>query len=161
MAEVIGIFLAPTHASPTVEHQEVRAVAGHGLKGDRHFNEQGTHASDNPKPYRELTLIEMEMIEKFNDEHDTNLSPGEIRRNFITRGISLNDLVDKEFTIGEVRARGMKLCEPCRHLASLTTPWVLEGLLHQGGLYAQILSGGTIKVGDAIKEVAALTAQEN
>jgi MOSC domain-containing protein YiiM len=80
------------------------------------------------------------------------LDPSETRRNILTRGVRLNDLVGREFSVGEVRLRGIRLCEPCSHLAGLTGRNVIPAFTHRGGLRAQILSGGTIRVGDGISE---------
>jgi len=80
------------------------------------------------------------------------LQPGDARRNIVTRGVPLNHLVGKEFTLGGVTLRGVRLCEPCTHLEGLTEKGVLTGLIHRGGLRAQIIKDGTIRVGDAIQE---------
>ncbi|HEY6184582.1 MAG TPA: MOSC domain-containing protein [Terriglobales bacterium] len=84
-------------------------------------------------------------------EHGIEIAPGDTRRNIVTRGMSLNDLVGQEFHIGEVRIRGLRLCEPCDHLAKLVGERkVLYGLVHKGGLRAEILTEGILHVGDAI-----------
>jgi len=140
--EAIGI--SGEHSAPVTTVREVRAVAGRGLEGDRNF--------DRGEPGREVTLIEAEAIDDLARAHGVELSYVDARRNIVTRGVSLNDLVDKEFTVGEVRIKGVKLSEPCQHLAGLTDQKVLRGLVHRGGLSAQILSDGTIRVGDTISE---------
>lgn len=129
---------------------EVRAISGKGLEGDRYFNQTGTFSR--PQPDRELTLIEIEAIEALKVELGVELDPGSIRRNIVTSGIPLNHLVGREFQIGEVKARGIKLCEPCSHLARLTHSAVLPGLVHRGGLRAQILTDGTIRVGETVTQ---------
>ena len=101
-------------------------------------------------PDREITLIEAEAIEAVPREYGVELSPAEARRNIVTRGVALNHLVGREFRVGNVVLRGIRLCEPCEHLERLTRPGVLEALVHRGGLRAQIVSGGTIQVGDSI-----------
>ena len=75
------------------------------------------------------------------------------RRNVVTLGVRLNDLVGQEFCVGAVRIRGLRLCEPCSYLAKRSVPEVLKGLVHKGGLRAQILSEGVIGVGDRIEAV--------
>jgi MOSC domain-containing protein YiiM len=97
-------------------------------------------------------LIEAEAIEAFGHEFQIDFDLGASRRNIVTRGVPLNHLVGKEFWIGEVKARGIKLCEPCSHLQRLSHPKVLPGLVHRGGLRAQILTEGTIRVGQTVKE---------
>ena len=131
---------------------EARAVPGLGLEGDRYFAHQGTFSK--PEPDRELTLIEVEAVEAMKTELDVDYGLGDSRRNIVTRGVPLNHLVGREFWIGEVRARGLKLCEPCGHLARLSHEKVLPGLVHRGGLRAQILTEGMIRVGQAVKETA-------
>ena len=79
------------------------------------------------------------------------LGPADTRRNIATAGVPLNHLVDQEFWVGAVRMRGMRLCEPCKHLDDLTQPGVMGGLVHRGGLRAQILTEGVIRSGDIIR----------
>ena len=133
---------------------EARAIPGRGLEGDRYFNAAGTF-SHGHEPDSELTLIESEAIEALAREHSLVLEPADPRRNLVTRDVALNNLVGREFMIGEVRVLGHGLCEPCRHLQRLTGhSAILEGLLHRGGLRAQILAEGTLRVGDAIRPVS-------
>ena len=125
--------------------------AGKGIVGDRYHEEGGTFSKKlHGLPDKELTLIESEFIDAFNGEFDKSFGYGDFRRNVITRGIRLNDLVGKEFNIGKLRLRGIRLCEPCSHLASLLVPEVVPGLLHKAGLRAQVLEGGTLSVGDEL-----------
>ena len=150
MAGVVEqIAITPrAHALPApVERIEV--VAGQGPRGDRKFA---------PKPMqrkgKDLTLIEAEALEGLRSETGISLSHEESRRNVLTRGIRLNDLVGRRFRVGEVECEGVVLNEPCSHLESLTYPGVQDGLENRGGLRANVLSGGTIAVGDAVVELA-------
>ena len=129
---------------------EVRAVAGKGLEGDRYFSQTGTY-SNQPGSGRDVTLIEIEAIEALKRDYGIELNPGESRRNIVTRGVPLNHLVGREFKIGEVTLRGTRLCEPCSHLQKLTQQGVMRGLVHRGGLRAEIVTSGMLQVGDAIK----------
>jgi MOSC domain-containing protein YiiM len=98
-----------------------------------------------------VTLIEIEAIEALERDYGVKLSPGDARRNIVTRGVALNHLVGKEFRVGEAVLRGIRLCEPCQHLVRLTgQEKVLPGLVHRGGLRAQVVKGGVIRVGDAV-----------
>jgi MOSC domain-containing protein YiiM len=97
-------------------------------------------------------LIEAEAIEALRQEFKIEFGLGESRRNVVTRGVPLNHLVDREFWIGEVRVRGLRLCEPCSHLQKLSNEKVLPGLVHRGGLRAQILTEGMIRIGESVKE---------
>ena len=117
----------------------VRAVAGQGLEGDRHFRPAGA------RPGGALTLIEAEALE------DVGLTGPESRRQVVVRGVRLNDLVGKRFAVGAVECVGVELCEPCLHLQSLTRPGIIDELVHRGGLNADILNDGTIAVGDAVR----------
>ena len=132
--------------------RSVHAIPGRGLKGDRYFEGTGTFSPQPQKPDFELTLIEEEAVTAFARESGLSFSSADARRNIVTRGVRLNDLIGRDFSVGAVRVRGIRLCEPCAHLAKLTHPGVLVGLVHKGGLRAQILSEGTISLGDIIQE---------
>ena len=99
---------------------------------------------------RDLTLIEAEALEGLRADTGIELSAAESRRQVLTRGIRLNDLVAKHFMVGDVECVGQELCEPCDHLQGLTRQGVLRGLVHRGGLRADIVSGGRIAVGDDV-----------
>jgi len=144
-ASVIAILTAPKKAAPVQSREEVRAVAGKGLEGDRYFNAAGW---DEAK--KEITLVEIEAIEAANRDYDLGLTPADMRRQIVTRGVALDHLVGREFTVGDVRCRGIKLNEPCNHLRKLADKPLVKPMIHRGGLRAQILEGGTIRVGDPI-----------
>ena len=144
-----SINIADGAKEPMRAIAEARAIPGLGLEGDRYALGQGTFFK--PEPSHELTLIEAEAIEALSRDYLIELAPGAARRNLVTRDVPLNHLVGKEFFIGEVKIRGIRLCEPCDHLQHLTGQPVIKGLLHRGGLRAQILSEGTIHVGDIVR----------
>jgi MOSC domain-containing protein YiiM len=148
-SEIIGIFITSTAGAPLRAVNTINAVAGQGLEGDRYFAGSGTFAKKRT-PDREVTLIESEALAALEREYGITLEPSQSRRNLLTRGIALNHLVNREFSVGDVRVRGVKLCEPCGHLEKLTQEGVQKGLIHRGGLRAQILASGTIRVGDRI-----------
>lgn len=149
---VDSIYIAPAAKQPMRSVPSARAVVGKGLEGDRYSVAVGTF-SDQPGPSREVTLIEMEVIEAVNRDQKTSLSPAESRRNIVTRGVRLNDLVDREFCVGGAILKGIRLCEPCSHLESLTRPGLLTSLVHRGGLRAQVIQEGAIQAGDSIEEL--------
>jgi MOSC domain-containing protein YiiM len=134
---VEGINIGPTDALAPVG--SVLAVAGKGLAGDRHY------FADGAEPGTALTLIEAEAIE------DAGLDGAQSRRQIVVRDVRLNDLVGKRFYVGAVECLGTELCEPCLHLQQLTRPGIIKDLIHRGGLRADILTGGTISVGDKVK----------
>jgi MOSC domain-containing protein YiiM len=140
---VEGIFITPMHGELPQPIERVTAVAGRGLEGNRYFAEDA-------EPGRALTLVAAEAVEAMEAEHGISLEPRETRRNVVTRGVDVNALVGKRFRIGDVECEGVELCEPCRHLESLTKPGIIKGLVHRGGLNADILEGGEISVGDPV-----------
>ncbi len=147
--EVIAIHIANEAEARMRSVDRIRAIPGKGLEGDRYFRETGTY-SDRPGPGREVTLIESEAIEAMARDNEITIPPGATRRNVTTRGAPLNHLVGQEFEVGRVRLLGIKLCEPCSHLESLTQKGIIAGLVHRGGLRAKILTEGDIRVGDPI-----------
>lgn len=130
--------------------EQVMALPGAGLAGDRYALKLGSFYK--PLPDYELTLIESEAIEALKRDYRIEISPGNARRNIVTGDVALNHLVGREFRIGEVKIRGIRLCEPCSHLEGLTGQPVIKGLIHRGGLRAQILTQGMIRVGDKVEE---------
>ena len=145
---VISISIAPTEGEPTRLVDQVRAIAGRGLEGDRYCKPAGEVWED---PGKEITLIGVEAIDAMSRESGVDLEYKDARRNIITSDVPLNDLIDKEFAVGDVRVKGIRLNEPCQHLAGLTDQKVLKGLVHRGGLRAQILNDGQIRVGDTVQ----------
>lgn len=142
---VEAIWLSPAAGAPADRVETVRALAGRGLEGDRHATGHGTFPSG--LPGSALTLIEAEVCESFAPA----LEAEEHRRNIVTRGIDLNALVGHEFAIGDVMCRGMRLCEPCTVVERYATRPVLRELVHRGGLRADILHDGVIRVGDPVQ----------
>ncbi|HEV8673835.1 MAG TPA: MOSC domain-containing protein [Methylomirabilota bacterium] len=147
---VVSIQIAPEAAAPMVGLDQVEAVAGKGLAGDRYFHRAGTY-SERPGSGRQVTLIEVEAIEALAREAGIELPSAASRRNLTTRGVPLNHLIGRRFRIGDVVLEASRLCEPCQHLEGLTRPGVLKALVHRGGLRADIVVGGTIRVGDPIR----------
>jgi MOSC domain-containing protein YiiM len=123
--------------------ERVTALAGRGVEGEY-------HRSDTPEPGEALTLIAAEALEGLREDTGIELSHEASRRNVLTRGVDLNALVGRRFTVGAVECEGVELCEPCNGLAKLTERGVLRGLVHRGGLRADILSDGEIAVGDPV-----------
>jgi hypothetical protein len=143
-----GIYVAPAAGERVTRLAAARALSGQGLEQDRHAFGSGTFPSG--LAGSALTLIAAEVCESF----DPPLRPDEHRRNLLTRGIDLNGLVGQEFMIGGVRCRGMRLCEPCTVVARYASRPVLRELVHRGGLRADILIDGEIRVGDEVRALA-------
>lgn len=128
----------------------VEALAGVGLDGDRYARQIGTFQRKPGEMPQDVTLIEQEALDAALRDHQTTITHLMTRRNLLTIGVPLNHLVGQEFTIGDVVIRGLELCEPCRHLQKLTCKEILKPLIHRGGLRAEIVRGGVLRVGDRI-----------
>jgi ADP-ribose pyrophosphatase YjhB (NUDIX family) len=151
MGSVEHIHVAPAASVPMQACAHVLATAGVGLAGDRYANATGFWQDS--RVSRDLTLVEAEVIGELAAKGGLVVAPGETRRNITTRGIALNDLVERTFWVGDVLAKGTSLCEPCRHLEEVTGKRLLRPLVRRGGLRADVLSSGAIAVGDAIEPV--------
>jgi MOSC domain-containing protein YiiM len=124
---------------------------GRGIVGDRYYKGIGTFSDKlRGKPDFEVTLIESEEIDTFNHANKLSLDHGALRRNLVTQGVRLNALVGVRFRVGEVVLEGIRLCEPCAHLAATVAPQVLPVLMHRAGLRAAIVVGGAIRPGDRL-----------
>jgi MOSC domain-containing protein YiiM len=145
-----AIYVGAERLEPMVAVPEIRAIAGAGLEGDRYCLERGTFSKK--LPTNQVTLIETEALEAAARDYGFEITAQESRRNLLTCGMALNHLVGREFQIGDVRLLGLKLCEPCMHLQQLVGKELIKALRHRGGLRAEIVSGGVIKVGDRIAE---------
>lgn len=152
---VEAIAIADQAEAPMRHVSAAHAFPGRGLEGDRYAKGVGTFT---PRSGRgvgyDLTLIEAEVLDELTLVDGTGLGYAEARRNIVTRGIDLNALVGERFKVGDVECIGRRLCEPCSHLERLTHAGVLRGLIHKGGLRADILSEGTIQVGTTVQPVA-------
>lgn len=150
---LVAIYVTPEAGAPMQSVAAVRAVPGRGLEDDRYFRAQGAF-SRWPGPHREVSLIAEEGLAAMAAATGVPLPPDQSRRNLLTRGVALDDFLGQEFFVGRVRLRGIRQCQPCKYLARLSeTPEVLPGLVNRGGLRAQILDGGLLRVGDAIRPV--------
>jgi hypothetical protein len=143
------IALAAEAEGPMREVSSADAVEGRGLRGDRYERGAGTFSNPGGRGY-DLTLVEAEALEELFAK-GVELAPAEARRNLVVRDIALDDLIGRRFRVGEVECFGQRRCEPCSHLERLTRPGVLRGLVHRGGLRADVLVGGKIAVGDAVR----------
>ncbi len=144
------IAIAPDAEAPMQIITSGRALPGRGLEGDRYAKNAGTFSTRAAhRPGYELTLIAAEVVEELT-ARDSRLDFASTRRNLLTRGIDVNGLVGLEFSIGEVRCRGLRLAEPCAHLERIAGPGLLRPLIHRGGVRVDILTEGEIKSGSCI-----------
>jgi MOSC domain-containing protein YiiM len=152
--KLLGIFITSTRATPLREVQTVQAIPGVGLAGDRYGDRAGTFSKPNEdRADQEVTFIEAEAIEAACRDYGVEIFPIQARRNLLTGNVPLNHLVGREFRVGDVRFRGLRLCEPCGHLEKLTVEGIRKALIHRGGLRAQVLTAGTLRVGDAVIDI--------
>ena len=145
MSKVFKLGIASDNNKKIQEVESINVLANKGIVGDRHFD-------DYNDPYCQLSLIESENIDYYNTKFGLNINYVDFRRNIITRGIELNNLVGKKLKIGNVEVEGIDLCRPCKHLTEiLNQDNILKEFLRKGGLRCQILSSSKISVGDVIK----------
>ena len=125
-------------------------MAGRGIEDDRYFLGTGTY-SKKPEAGRQITLIKSEVLESLKDKFDITVKPEESRRNVLTRGIEINDLIGKEFFVGTVRLQAHRITQPCLYLEKLLDqPGLYKELWDQGGISCEILTDGVIEEGDLI-----------
>jgi MOSC domain-containing protein YiiM len=140
------IFIAEHSLGKQVQVDKIELITGKGIVGDRNFDKAKW-------PGQNITFIEIEEIEAFNNNYQQRIHLADTRRNVITQGIRLNDLVGKEFLIGDVRFKGVELCEPCATLGKLLSnetlakKEVVKAFVHKSGLRADVLSDGDIHAG--------------
>ena len=147
---ILELNLASTEGGPTLSFDRIEVIPGQGILGDRKFQ---IRKSSSKVYKRQITFIEIEQINRFNDIYGMNMKPSETRRNVVTAGVDLNSLVGCEFKVGNIALRGTMLCEPCKYLQNMTLMPVIEGYLHRGGLCAEILDHGYLCVGDQISNM--------
>lgn len=149
--QIVGIYVAPVKDAAIMGYQKVSVRAGKGIEGDRYFSNSGKNRSNyKGQPDWEITLIEAEVIDAFNQRTGNKFHHSDFRRNLVTRDIRLNDLVGKEFQIGDTRFYGVQLCEPCAKLQKRLGVKIFPDLVNKGGLRAQIRSSGVISMDQVI-----------
>ena len=145
MSKVLKLGLTKNNNQKIIEIESIDVIANQGVVGDRHFKEFND-------PYCQLSLIESENVDYYNLKYGLNISYINFRRNVVTKGVKLNDLVGKVFLIGNVKVEGIDLCRPCKHLSEvLNQDNIIKEFLRKGGLRCQIISSSKIGVGDEIK----------
>ena len=145
MSEVYKLGISNKNNQPIKEVDSIDVLANQGVVGDRHFKEFND-------PYNQLSLIESENIDHYNIRFGLSIPYIDFRRNVVTKGIKLNELIGKKILVGNVELEGIDLCRPCRHLTEvLGQDNILKEFLRKGGLRCQILSSSNIKIGDSIK----------
>ena len=147
MSKIIQIGITKLNNKEIIAANEIDLVAGNGVIGDRHFK-------DYNDPYNHLSIIESESIDEYNKKYNLNIPYLDFRRNIITRGIKLNNLINKKILIGNVQLYVIDLCRPCRHLSEkLKKDNIIKEFLRKGGIRCEILNDGKISINDQIKIV--------
>ncbi len=147
MSQIFKLGITKINNQKIEEVDRAELLSGKGIVGDRHFHENNSVRS-------QVTLIESENIDYYNNKFKTNYSYLDFRRNVVTRGIELNNLVGKSLYIGSVEITGHDLCRPCKHLEEmLQGKNIIKEFLRRGGLRCEILTSGIINIGDEIKVI--------
>lgn len=152
IGQVIAIYIASAGSEALRSVSAAIVEEGRGIVGDRYHSGIGTFSK--PKPDRHVTLIEAEEIDRFNLESGSSFGYGKFRRNLVTRGVRLNDLVGTTFRVGGVTLEGIRTCEPCQHLGRLLTIEVVPHMANRAGLRARVVVGGRIAVADPVGDDA-------
>ena len=148
MSEVLKLGITKNNNLTINNVETIDVIKNKGILRDRYFSEFND-------PYNQLSLIESENIDYYNKKYNLSIPYIDFRRNIVTKGISLNDLIGKKILIGNIQLEGIDLCRPCRHLANkLEQNSIIKEFLRRGGLRCQILNSASIKIGDKIKIIA-------
>ena len=151
--KIVKLLISKDPKSAMLCLNQIVLEAGKGIFGDRYYNQEGTFSNKGEiQPDRDVTLIEIEKIDALNKEHNLDITAEDLRRNIVVSNCDLNSLVDKEFQIGEVVLKGLRLCEPCKYLSDkLNNEEVLSQMIHKAGLRAQIIKSGSIDLNSQLE----------
>ncbi len=151
--KIVKLLISKDPKSAMLNVNQIVLEAGKGIFGDRYYNQEGTFSNKGEiQPDRDVTLIEIEKIDALNKEHNLDITAEDLRRNIVVSNCDLNSLVDKEFQIGEVVLKGLRLCEPCKYLSDkLNEKKVLSEMVHKAGLRAQIIKSGSIDLNSQVE----------
>ena len=157
---VEAIYIAAQSGLPMQSVAQVAGAAGRGLLGDRHCRPADAPPLAPQDRVPDVSLVEAEVLQSLRDEHGIDLLPDETRRNIVTRGVRLHELIGRSFHLGDLVCEGVEVCEPCIHVQQRVGKPILRPLVHRGGLRARILSSGTVRVGDLIQAIEPVGAVE-
>ena len=151
--KIAKLLISKDTQSDMLNVNQIVLEVGKGIFGDRYYNQEGTFSNKGEiEPDRDVTLIEIEKIDALNKEYDLNITAEDFRRNIVVSNCDLNSLVGKEFQIGAVVLKGLRLCEPCKYLSNkLDNEKVLSQMVHKAGLRAQIIKGGSIDLNSQVE----------
>lgn len=147
------ILVGAEAGSPLESRAAATLEAGRGVVGDRYYFSRGTFSRKlGGSPAVEATLIEQEEIDAFNAASGRSCSGRDFRRNLVTEGVRLADLIGRDFRVGTATLRGIRFCEPCAHLSAMLGPEIMEHMVHKAGIRAQIIEGGVVRPSDSIED---------
>ncbi len=151
--KIVKLLISKDIQAPMLNVNQIVLEVGKGIFGDRYYNQEGTFSNKGEiQPDRDVTLIEIEKINDLNKEHNLDITAEDLRRNIVVSNCDLNSLVEKEFQIGEVVLKGLRLCEPCSYLSDkLNNKEILSQMVHKAGLRAQIIKGGSIDLNSQLE----------
>ena len=145
ISKVFKICICKINSEKIDEISEIKVLSGKGILGDRHFHDHKDHKG-------QITLIEKESIDYYNNKYKSKIPYTDFRRNIVTEGIGLNSLVKKEIEIGTIKILPYELCKPCLHLEQMVSGKdIIKEFLRRGGLRCEVLVSGKVKIGDKIK----------
>lgn len=146
--KIVNLLISKDVKSPMQKVNQIVLEEGKGIYGDRYYYQKGTFSNKGEiEPDRDVTLIEIENIDAFNTEFNEDFKAEDFRRNIVVSNCDLNSLIGKEFQIGRVVLKGIRLCEPCNYLSTkLNNKNLLTGLNKKAGLRAEIIKGGSIEM---------------
>ena len=145
ISKVFKIGICKKNSQKIDEISEIKVLSGKGILGDRHFRDHKDHKG-------QITLIEKENIDYYNNKYKTKIPYIDFRRNIVTEEIKLNNLIKKEIEIGTIKIVPYQLCRPCLHLEQmLNSKDIVKEFLIKGGLRCEVLVSGKVKIGDKIK----------
>ena len=145
ISKVFKIGICKKNSQKIDEISEIEVLSGKGILGDRHFHDYNNHKG-------QITLIEKENIDYYNNKYKSKIPYTDFRRNIVTEGIELNSLVKKEIEIGTIKILPYELCKPCLHLEQMVSGKdIIKEFLRRGGLRCEVLVSGKVKIGDKIK----------
>lgn len=153
--KIVKLLISKDTQTPMLNVNQIVLEVGKGIFGDRYYNQIGTFSNKGEiEPDRDVTLIEIEKIDALNKEHNLEITAEDLRRNIVITNCDLNSLVGKEFQIGEVILKGLRLCEPCKYLADkINEKKTLTEMVHKAGLRAQIIKGGSINLDSQLEVI--------
>ena len=151
--KIAKLLISKDTQSDMLNVNQIVLEIGKGIFGDRYYNQEGTFSNKGEiEPDRDVTLKKKKKIDALNKENDLNITAEDFRRNIVVSNCDLNSLVGKEFQIGEVVLKGLRLCEPCKYLSNkLDNEKVLSQMVHKAGLRAQIIKGGSIDLNSQVE----------